>query len=78
LHEVATGKRPDQRPLVEMLQGTAVHFQQGWVTALQPKERTITLQNESGQQTSSLANIYCRIESVQLDTSILSRELPTN
>jgi NADH dehydrogenase FAD-containing subunit len=50
---VATGKRPDQRPLVEMLQGTAVHFQQGWVTALQPKERTITLQNESGQQTSN-------------------------
>jgi NADH dehydrogenase FAD-containing subunit len=49
LHEIATGKRPPPRPLVEMLTGTGVQLCQGMVTALQPGRKQVVVQTAAGE-----------------------------
>ncbi len=48
LHEIATGKRPEPRRLVEMLKGTAVQFRQGWVRAIEPEEKRVVVETAVG------------------------------
>lgn len=48
LHQVATNQDVPQKPIAEMLCGHAVHFVQGWVTALDPQQRLITVKTPEG------------------------------
>ena len=43
LHEQATGTELDGKPLTQMLAGTKVQFQQGWVTQILPKTRQVVI-----------------------------------
>ena len=56
LHEIATGKQPEPRPLAEMLKGTAVQLCQGMVTALQPEQKRVVIRTAVGE--SDLAYDY--------------------
>lgn len=56
LHQVATGQAVPQKPIADMLRGTRVNFRQGWITALHPEARHVTL--ETGQGSEELAYDY--------------------
>jgi NADH dehydrogenase FAD-containing subunit len=56
LHHVATGQAVTQKPIADMLRGSRVIFRQGWVTALHPNVRRVTL--ETGQGSEELAYDY--------------------
>lgn len=43
LHETATGRIPNARAISDMLAGTGVNFQCGWVTAIDPREQTVAV-----------------------------------
>lgn len=45
LHEAATGTDIGRKPIVAMLHGTGANFVQGWITALDPNQQTVTLDN---------------------------------
>lgn len=50
LHEQATGTPLAQRPLAQMVRGCGIHFCQGWVTALDPVQQTVTVSTANGEQ----------------------------
>lgn len=51
LHEVATGRFPEAKPLTDMLWNTGIRFRQGVVTALAPQRNQLTLQTPAGAAT---------------------------
>lgn len=53
MHQAATGQNVAQPILHDRLRGTRVQFRQGWVTALVPDSRTLTLQTPQGNETLS-------------------------
>lgn len=50
LHQFAANQQIGQRLLSDILRGTGVSFVRGWVTALHPDQRTITVQTDSGNR----------------------------
>lgn len=50
LHEAATGMALRKRPLVGMLRGSGVQFQQGWVTRLDPTHQVVTVRTDQGEE----------------------------
>jgi len=50
LHEVAAGHPPARRPLAQMLKGSGVRFQQGFVRSLEPDRRRLTVDTEGGSR----------------------------
>lgn len=50
LHQLATGQSLRERPLQHMLRGTNINFVQGWVTALSPSQKRLTIQAAQGIQ----------------------------
>lgn len=51
LHEAATGTEIRQPMLKELLRGTAVKFQRGWATAIDPEAQTVAVTTDAGEQT---------------------------
>lgn len=51
LHEAAVGTKTRQPLLRELLRGTAVKFQQGWATAIDPEAQAVFIATEAGEQT---------------------------
>lgn len=41
LHETATGKPPQQKPLTDLIAGTGITFQQGYVTTFEPERQSV-------------------------------------
>ncbi len=50
LHEVATNQPVPEVSIHDMLRGTRVNFQQGWVAALDPKRRALRVETPHGAQ----------------------------
>ncbi len=50
LLQFAVDRLDPTRPISQMLRGSRVHFEQGWVSRLEPKRRTITVETSSGSQ----------------------------
>jgi NADH:ubiquinone reductase (H+-translocating) len=53
LHQVAAGQSPRPLDLHKLLDGSGVDFYQGWVTALQPEQKRLSVESASGLQTLS-------------------------
>lgn len=51
LHEEATGAQIEQTPLRDMLAGSRVTFQQGWVRRIDPDTRQVFITGQSGKKT---------------------------
>ena len=51
LHEVATGNAPVQKPIRDMIKGTAIQFRQGWVTDVEANGRSLQFQTDSNTET---------------------------
>lgn len=56
LHEATMGTDIRQPLLKELLRGTAVNFQRGWATSIDPNAQTVSITTEAGEQ--SLAYDY--------------------
>ena len=50
LHQYAANQPVRQRPIVEILRGTGVHFVQAWVTAIDTHRREVVAQTDTGSQ----------------------------
>lgn len=50
LHQLATNQKLKQRPIIQLLRGTGVHFVQGWVRALDVEQRTVQVESANGVQ----------------------------
>ncbi|MCC6975263.1 MAG: FAD-dependent oxidoreductase [Anaerolineae bacterium] len=48
LHQTAVGTKPRRLSIPEMLRGTGVHFQQGWVTEIRPDHKTLCVNTDQG------------------------------
>lgn len=51
LHEAATGTKTRQPLLQDLLRGTAVEFQRGWATTIDPEAQTVSVTTDAGEQT---------------------------
>jgi NADH:ubiquinone reductase (H+-translocating) len=51
LHQRAANQTLKQHPISKLLKGTGIDFVQGWVTDLDPDQRKVTINTESGAQT---------------------------
>jgi NADH dehydrogenase FAD-containing subunit len=50
LHELATDQPVPEKPIAHMLRGTPVKFRQGWVTAMDPGRRALSVQTPGGAE----------------------------
>lgn len=48
LHQAAVGTKPRSLSIPKLLRGTGVHFQQGWVTDIQPDHKTLRVNTDQG------------------------------
>lgn len=50
MHQIAADQTLKHRPIAGMLEGTGVQFVQGWVKALTPEQKAVTVQTPQGAQ----------------------------
>ena len=50
LHQVASNQPVPEKPIAEMLQGTRVKFEQGWVTAIEPDKKRVKVETGFGPE----------------------------
>ena len=71
LHEAATGSEIRQPMLTHMLRDTAVSFQKGWVTAVDPDAQSVTINTENGEQTVAYDFLIYALGSQTIRKSVL-------